>query len=379
MIKSFLNRNNLIDYYKCGKKIKKKQEGGNVESSKPTKTHKVPFIIIDNNRKKKITYVKDEATRDSLYANRYYDDEVLATKPGNWVKGKWTPDRSKAPYKTKKGQKGLVFQRQNTPVILESRKYQFGGKYKKPFTGFEDLTYEHAPAKMSYGRSYRPEEESILTGNKSYMTKYTDYDTDVYEDTGKMQQDGNPYYDINNQQVDEPNNTQVRLFNNLKRHAIMNQKLGKLKFQKGGDTKKIPYKSMLGYTQDRGGGTQYVHRVYPENDSYYIDMQYNQEGLTPSKSKRFMHNPTGAEFDYDAYDYSNTVPAKKHDYHYNPKTNDFEAGEGDFVFFNDNGDYDPSISAGQVIQNLRNQNMPLVEPRLYNGNPSGYRGVRIYR
>lgn len=101
MIKSFLNRNNLIDYYKCGKKIKKKQEGGNVESSKPTKTHKVPFVVIDNNRKKKITYVKDEATRDSLYANRYYDDEVLATKPGNWIKGKWTPDRSKYPYKKK--------------------------------------------------------------------------------------------------------------------------------------------------------------------------------------------------------------------------------------------------------------------------------------
>ena len=31
MIKSFLNRNNLIDYYKCGNKIKKKQEGGDVE------------------------------------------------------------------------------------------------------------------------------------------------------------------------------------------------------------------------------------------------------------------------------------------------------------------------------------------------------------
>lgn len=102
MIKSFLNRNNLIDYYKCGKKIKKKQEGGNVESSKPTKTHKVPFVVIDNNRKKKTTYVKDEATRDSLYANRYYDDEVLAVKPGNWIKGKWTPDRTKAPYNKKK-------------------------------------------------------------------------------------------------------------------------------------------------------------------------------------------------------------------------------------------------------------------------------------
>lgn len=98
-----MNQNGgFIPFDKCGKKINKKQEGGNVESSKPTKTHKVPFVVIDNNRKKKTTYVKDEATRDSLYANRYYDDEVLAVKPGNWIKGKWTPDRTKAPYNKKK-------------------------------------------------------------------------------------------------------------------------------------------------------------------------------------------------------------------------------------------------------------------------------------
>lgn len=207
------------------------------------------------------------------------------------------------------------------------------------------------------------------------MTKYTDYDYDVYEDTGKMQQDGNSYYDINNKWVDESNNTQVGLFNHLKRHAIMNQKLGKSKFQKGGTTKKIPYKSVLGYTQDRGGGTQYVHRVYPEDDSYYIDMQYNEEGLYPSRSKRFIYNPTGAEFDYDSYDYSNTVPAKQR--HYNLETKKFESGE-DFVFFNDSGDYDSSISAGSVIQSLMNQNMPLVEPKLYNGSPRGYRGKIVY-
>ena len=33
-----------------------------------------------------MTYVKDEATRDSLYANRYNDQQVQATKPGLYKK-----------------------------------------------------------------------------------------------------------------------------------------------------------------------------------------------------------------------------------------------------------------------------------------------------
>ena len=88
----------FIPFDKCGKKLKKKQEGGGLETSKPTKTNKTPFAVY-NKGKKKVTYVKDEATRDSLYANRYNDQEVQATKPGSYKNGKWTPDRSKSPYK----------------------------------------------------------------------------------------------------------------------------------------------------------------------------------------------------------------------------------------------------------------------------------------
>lgn len=233
---------------------------------------------------------------------------------------------------------------------------------------------------MVPGRAYRPEQESILIGHNPYMMKEVDYDLDTYEDTKKLQQDGNPYYVKDNKYIEEPNDTQIRLFNSLKRHAIMNQNLRKPKFQEGGTTKKIPYKSILGYTQDRGGGTQYVHRVYPENDSYYIDMQYNEESLYPNRAKRFIYNPTGTKFDYDSYDYSNTVPAKQYNYHYNPQTKNIEQGEGDFVFFNENdGNYDPSVTAYQVIQKLRNQNMPLIDPVLYNNRPRGYRGGIIYR
>ena len=89
----------LISFDKCGNKMKKKQQGGDLETSKPTKTNKTPFIVYNDKGKKKVTYVKDQATRDSLYANRYNDQEVQATKPGSYKNGKWTPDRSKYPYK----------------------------------------------------------------------------------------------------------------------------------------------------------------------------------------------------------------------------------------------------------------------------------------
>ena len=91
----------FIPFDKCGKKMKKKQEGGGLETSKPTKTNKTPFVVYDSKGKKKVTYVKDEATRDSLYANRYNDQEVQALKPGSYKNGKWTTDRSKDPYKRK--------------------------------------------------------------------------------------------------------------------------------------------------------------------------------------------------------------------------------------------------------------------------------------
>lgn len=84
---------NPIDAFKCGRKIKKNQQG-----------KKFPLIETDKNGKNKKVYYKDEATRDSIAANRYNDQEVQVNRPGSYkknAKGKvqWTPDRTKAPYK----------------------------------------------------------------------------------------------------------------------------------------------------------------------------------------------------------------------------------------------------------------------------------------
>lgn len=86
---------NPIDAFKCGRKIKKNQQG-----------KKFPLIETDKNGKTKKVYYKDEATRDSIAANRYNDQEVQVNKPGSYkknAKGKvqWTPDRTKAPYRKK--------------------------------------------------------------------------------------------------------------------------------------------------------------------------------------------------------------------------------------------------------------------------------------
>lgn len=161
----------------------------------------------------------------------------------------------------------------------------------------------------------------------------------------------------------------------MKKTAPVQKKL------KGRNGLKTPYKSELGYTQDRGGGVQYVHRVYPENDSYYIDVQYNDEGLYPNRAKKFIYNPTGAEFNYDDYDYSKTVPAKRYDYYKETSPGNWETiKEGQYEFFDENGNIDPNITGGQQIEYLRKLNMPLVEPKIGYGNlPRGYKGQRIYK
>lgn len=119
-----------IDYDKCGKKMKKpkKQEGGTFNPktysqatlakcgtklkeamnkiSKDQKGKKFPLIEKGKDGKNRTVYYKDEATRDSIAANRYNDEEVQSMKPGSYKKNKygkvqWTPDRTKYPYKRK--------------------------------------------------------------------------------------------------------------------------------------------------------------------------------------------------------------------------------------------------------------------------------------
>ena len=132
--------NDPIEQFKCGrktkKKTKKKEEGGELNSTKnPAVFNKMalakcgaklkeackgmkcgskinkdqkgyPLKETDKKGKTKTVYYKDLATRDSIAANRYNDQEVQAMRPGSYKKNKqgkvqWTPDRSKAPYKRK--------------------------------------------------------------------------------------------------------------------------------------------------------------------------------------------------------------------------------------------------------------------------------------
>ena len=90
-------------YYKkggvvgCGC-VKKNEEGG---KTTPTKK-KTP---VDK-------FKEDQATRDSIEANVYNDQEIQTTRPGSYKKNnkgkvQWTPDRTKAPYnKVKKNCSG---------------------------------------------------------------------------------------------------------------------------------------------------------------------------------------------------------------------------------------------------------------------------------
>lgn len=110
-----------IDQFKCGRKMKKKkcEAGGTVDIDKcgakmkkkkceaggfipfNQKRKKFPLIEKGKDGKNKTVYYKDEATRDSIAANKYNDQEVQTMKPGSYKKGKWTPDRSKSPYNRK--------------------------------------------------------------------------------------------------------------------------------------------------------------------------------------------------------------------------------------------------------------------------------------
>ena len=97
-------------FAKCGKKMKKKEEGGSFvpfdkcgkKMKKCEDGKKFPLIEKGKDGKNRTVYYKDEATRDSIAANKYNDQEVQTMKPGDYKNGKWTPDRSKFPYKKKK-------------------------------------------------------------------------------------------------------------------------------------------------------------------------------------------------------------------------------------------------------------------------------------
>lgn len=102
MIKSFLNRNHFINYYKCGKKIKKKQEGGDVEE-------------VDKNEKVDTNEEVSETLYDVPQMNYPPSNQFQIKKLRNSLimnqNGGFIPF-DKCGNKIKKGQRGLAFYRQ---------------------------------------------------------------------------------------------------------------------------------------------------------------------------------------------------------------------------------------------------------------------------
>lgn len=86
-----------IKINKNGKKLEKKEDGGKTKDKKK----KYPL-----NEEGGVKYYDDLATRDSIAANRYNDQEIMTQRPGNIKKNKdgkpqWVPDRTKSPYNKK--------------------------------------------------------------------------------------------------------------------------------------------------------------------------------------------------------------------------------------------------------------------------------------
>lgn len=118
-------------YYKKGGSVdcgcKKKEDGGEVKiAQKGTVVQKF------KNRK------QDQATKDSIAANVYNDQEVQTSKPGSYKKNKqgkvqWTPDRTKAPYnKTSKKEKGGEIKKDfGGSTIAKFKATRCGSKMKK--------------------------------------------------------------------------------------------------------------------------------------------------------------------------------------------------------------------------------------------------------
>lgn len=119
-------------------------------------------------------------------------------------------------------------------------KHLFGGKQRRPFTGFEGLSYEYeAPNHSLQGRAQRPETETIRNNGKFLQSRETWYDPEAYNNTGKLQIEDQGYSIGDGVETEwEPTDQQRRTFNSLKRHALMNQQLARPMFEQGGLVRK---------------------------------------------------------------------------------------------------------------------------------------------
>lgn len=112
-----------------------------------------------------------------------------------------------------------------------------GGKQKRPFTGFEGLSYEYeAPRPSNQGRADRPEREAIYNNGNYVMDRERYYDADLYEDSKQLQPIEDFIYSTSEGIDLTP--TDVRIFDSLKRHALMNKSLNLQKFSNGSKIKK---------------------------------------------------------------------------------------------------------------------------------------------
>lgn len=164
-----------LHYYKqggrlCRKCMQAKQNGGELETpSNPIDAFKCGRKIKKNQQGKKLPQIKskDQATRDSIAANRYNDQDVQINKPGSYKKNakgqvQWTPDRTKAPYnKVTKHQQGGSFKQAFDNAYGKQRYFTWNGKvyaaYKgdkatdRGFQGAVDNLQEQANALKDYG------------------------------------------------------------------------------------------------------------------------------------------------------------------------------------------------------------------------------------
>lgn len=110
-----------IDQFKCGRKMKKKENGGIFDSSNFSKATlakcgaKLKKAACGSKMQKdqkgnkfsKPTKQLDRAGKDSIEVNKYGNQDIETRMPGSYKKNKqgkvqWTPDRSKSPYNKKK-------------------------------------------------------------------------------------------------------------------------------------------------------------------------------------------------------------------------------------------------------------------------------------
>jgi len=95
-------------YYKQGGHLCKEciKQAHEVAEESETKKQSKKVYFTQNGQKTPKLKRQDEATTDSIRANKFNDQEVQDTKPGKYVQknGKtiWIPDRTKAPYNNKK-------------------------------------------------------------------------------------------------------------------------------------------------------------------------------------------------------------------------------------------------------------------------------------